>query len=310
MHIGAHPGFPDLMGFGRRSMNVSPAEAKAYIQYQLGALEAFCRAAGVQMHHVKPHGALYNMAAKDEKLARAIVEGICEVDDRLTLLALSGSEMLLAAEKAGLRAASEVFADRGYQADGTLVPRSKPGAMITDETQAIERVVRMVTEGVVTAVDGTDVPLRADSICVHGRRRKGAAFRAENPRRAGSKGRCAEGAVIFYPISPAVGFRRICGAVLYPIFFGLNVSPSNAHISSKPHALSSAWACPNAQSTVSVLCESEEMITRALRLLSCSNAQRDGYGAVRQPRLMAPVFTSKILPAETSASIASSAAAR
>ena len=139
VHIGAHPGFPDLMGFGRRSMNVSPAEAKAYIQYQLGALEAFCRAAGVQMHHVKPHGALYNMAAKDEKLARAIVEGICEVDDRLTLLALSGSEMLLAAEKAGLRAASEVFADRGYQADGTLVPRSKPGAMITDETQAIER---------------------------------------------------------------------------------------------------------------------------------------------------------------------------
>ena len=166
--VGAHPGFPDLMGFGRRNMNVSPAEAKAYIQYQLGALLAFCRASGVSMHHVKPHGALYNMAAKDEKLARAIVEGICEVDDRLTLLALSGSEMLLAAEKAGLRAASEVFADRGYQADGTLVPRSKPGAMITDESEAIARVVRMVTEGVVTAVDGTDVPLRADSICVHG----------------------------------------------------------------------------------------------------------------------------------------------
>ena len=107
-------------------------------------------------------------AAKDEKLARAVVEGICEVDDRLILLALSGSEMLLAAEKAGLRAASEVFADRGYQPDGTLVPRSQPGAMITDETLAIERVVRMVTEGVVTAVDGTDIPLRADSICVHG----------------------------------------------------------------------------------------------------------------------------------------------
>ena len=100
--------------------------------------------------------------------ARAVVEGICEVDDRLILLALSGSEMLLAAEKAGLRAASEVFADRGYQSDGTLVPRTQPGAMITDETLAIERVVRMVTEGVVTAVDGTDIPLRADSICVHG----------------------------------------------------------------------------------------------------------------------------------------------
>ena len=122
VHVGAHPGFPDLMGFGRRSMNVSPAEAKAYIQYQLGALSAFCRAAGVPLRHVKPHGALYNMAAKDEKLARAVVEGICEVDDRLILLALSGSEMLLAAEKAGLRAASEVFADRGYQSDGTLVP--------------------------------------------------------------------------------------------------------------------------------------------------------------------------------------------
>ena len=93
------PVSPDLMGFGRRSMNVSPAEAKAYIQYQLGALSAFCRAAGVPLRHVKPHGALYNMAAKDEKLARAIVEGICEVDDRLILLALSGSEMLLAAEK-------------------------------------------------------------------------------------------------------------------------------------------------------------------------------------------------------------------
>ena len=168
VHIGAHPGFPDLMGFGRRNMNVSPAEAKAYIQYQLGALLAFCRASGVSMHHVKPHGALYNMAAKDEKLARAIVEGICEVDDRLTLLALSGSEMLLAAEKAGLRAASEVFADRAYQANGTLVPRSQPGAMITDENEAIARVVRMVTEGVVTSIDGIDVPLRADSICVHG----------------------------------------------------------------------------------------------------------------------------------------------
>ena len=130
VHVGAHPGFPDLMGFGRRSMNVSPAEAKAYIQYQLGALSAFCRAAGVLLRHVKPHGALYNMAAKDEKLARAVVEGICEVDDRLILLALSGSEMLLAAEKAGLRAASEVFADRGYQPDGTLVPRTQPLSLI------------------------------------------------------------------------------------------------------------------------------------------------------------------------------------
>ena len=176
------------MGFGRRNMNVSPAEAKAYIQYQLGALLAFCRASGVSMHHVKPHGALYNMAAKDEKLARAIVEGICEVDDRLTLLALSGSEMLLAAEKAGLRAASEVFADRAYQANGTLVPRSQPGAMITDENEAIARVVRMVTEGVVTSIDGIDVPLRADSICVHGDGAKALLFVQKIRQALGEKG--------------------------------------------------------------------------------------------------------------------------
>ena len=204
VHVGAHPGFPDLMGFGRRSMNVSPAEAKAYIQYQLGALTAFCRAAGVPLRHVKPHGALYNMAAKDEKLARAVVEGICEVDDRLILLALSGSEMLLAAEKAGLRAASEVFADRGYQSDGTLVPRTQPGAMITDETLAIERVVRMVTEGVVTAVAGTDIPPPRGFHLRPWRRRKGAALRPKDSRRAGSKGRRAEGAVsspCFFPFS-------------------------------------------------------------------------------------------------------------
>ena len=188
VHVGAHPGFPDLMGFGRRNMNVSPAEAKAYIQYQLGALLAFCRASGVSMHHVKPHGALYNMAAKDAKLARAIVEGICEVDDRLTLLALSGSEMLFAAEKAGLRAASEVFADRAYQANGTLVPRSQPGAMITDENEAIARVVRMVTEGVVTSIDGIDVPLRADSICVHGDGAKALLFVQKIRQALGEKG--------------------------------------------------------------------------------------------------------------------------
>lgn len=168
MHIGAHPGFPDLMGFGRRSMNVSPAEAKAYIQYQLGALEAFCRAAGVQMHHVKPHGALYNMAAKDEKLARAIVEGICEVDDRLTLWRSAEAKCCLPPKRRDCAPPARSSLTAAIRLTARLVPRSKPGAMITDETQAIERVVRMVTEGVVTAVDGTDVPLRADSICVHG----------------------------------------------------------------------------------------------------------------------------------------------
>lgn len=166
--VGAHPGFPDLQGFGRRNMVCTPPEVKAYVQYQLGALQAFCKAGGVPLHHVKPHGALYNMAAKDARLALAVAEAIAEVDENVVLQGLSGSEMLRAAKQVGIRAASEVFADRAYQQDGTLVPRSQPGAMITDEDVAIARVVRMVKEGVVTSIDGMDVPLQADSICVHG----------------------------------------------------------------------------------------------------------------------------------------------
>ena len=176
VHIGAHPGYPDLVGFGRRNLAATPAEVKAYIQYQVGALSAFCAAAGVPLCHVKPHGAMYNMAAKDEALARAVCEGILEVNPRLTLLALSGSAMVRAARELGLRVKNEVFADRGYQADGTLVPRSKPGAMITDEDEAIARVIRMAKEGVVRSVDGVDVPLTADSVCVHGDGEKALAF--------------------------------------------------------------------------------------------------------------------------------------
>ena len=176
VHIGAHPGYPDLMGFGRRNIAATPAEVKAYIQYQVGALSAFCTAAGVPLCHVKPHGAMYNMAAKDEALARAICEGILEVNPKLTLLALSGSAMVRAAHETGLPVKNEVFADRGYQADGTLVPRSKPGAMITDEDEAIARVIRMAKEGVVRSVDGADVPLTADSVCVHGDGEKALAF--------------------------------------------------------------------------------------------------------------------------------------
>ncbi|QAT49167.1 LamB/YcsF family protein [Caproiciproducens sp. NJN-50] len=166
--IGAHPGFPDLMGFGRRNMKVSPLEAKAYVQYQIGALDAFCRAFGVKLVHVKPHGALYNMAGKDYDLARAICEGIAEIDGSLILLALSGSEMIRAAKDTGLRAASEVFADRAYEEDGSLVARTKPNSMITDENEAIRRVVRMAKEGTVTAVTGKEIPIQADSVCVHG----------------------------------------------------------------------------------------------------------------------------------------------
>lgn len=176
VHAGAHPGFPDLMGFGRRNLAASPAEVKAYVTYQLGALSAFCTTAGVPLCHVKPHGALYNMAARDAALARAICEAIAQVDPKLTLLALSGSEMITAAHDVGLPVKSEVFADRGYRADGTLVPRSAPGAMITDEDEAIRRVIRMVREGVVTSVDGVDVPLVADSVCVHGDGEKALAF--------------------------------------------------------------------------------------------------------------------------------------
>lgn len=166
--IGAHPGLLDLMGFGRRIMKISPAEARAYMLYQLGALDAFCRAKGVMLRHVKPHGALYNMAAKDVALAEAVVGAIKDYDASLILLALANSEMTKAAECMGLSYANEVFADRAYEPDGTLVARSKQGAMIEDEEEAIARVIRMVKEGKVTAIDGTEVAIQADSVCVHG----------------------------------------------------------------------------------------------------------------------------------------------
>ncbi len=166
--VGAHPGYPDLQGFGRRNMVIPPNDVKAMVQYQIGALLAFCKANGIAMQHVKPHGALYNMAGKDEALALAICEGIAQVDDSLILLGLSGSKMLSAAKTVGLRAASEVFADRAYEEDGSLVARSKPGAMITDEDEAVRRVVAMVKKGTVTAITGKEIPLQADSVCVHG----------------------------------------------------------------------------------------------------------------------------------------------
>ena len=166
--VGAHPGFPDLMGFGRRSMSLSFDEAKAYVLCQLGALDAFCRANGVKMQHVKPHGALYNMAAKDETLARAICEAVRDFDDSLIVLGLANSSLVRTARKLGLRAASEVFADRAYEPDGSLVSRSKENAMITDEEEAIRRVITMVKEHRVTAVTGESIDIVADSVCVHG----------------------------------------------------------------------------------------------------------------------------------------------
>ena len=174
--VGAHPGYPDLQGFGRRNMTIPPREVKAMIMYQIGALQAFCTARGLKLQHVKPHGALYNMAGKDEALAMAVCETIQAVDDSLILLGLSGSKMLEAADKIGLRSAREVFADRAYEEDGSLVARTKPGAMITDEDEAVARVIRMIREGKVTAVTGKDIPIRADSVCVHGDSPKALAF--------------------------------------------------------------------------------------------------------------------------------------
>ena len=176
VRVGTHPGFPDLMGFGRRNMDVSPAEAKAYTLYQLGALDAFCKAHGVKMQHVKPHGAMYNMAGKDYALSKAICEAIYEYDKDLIVMALSGGELVHAAENMGLKVAREVFADRAYEEDGSLVNRRKEGAMITDENEAIARVVRMIKEQKVTAITGKDIPIKADSVCVHGDGVKALAF--------------------------------------------------------------------------------------------------------------------------------------
>ena len=166
--IGAHPGFPDLVGFGRREMAVSIPELKAMVQYQIGALQAFCKAQGAPLCHVKPHGAMYNMAAKKKDMAIAICEAIAEVDSQLILLGLSGSQMLEAAKEVGLPWASEVFADRSYEEDGSLTPRSRPDAVITDENLAIDRVLQMVQQGTVTARGGKTIAIQADSICLHG----------------------------------------------------------------------------------------------------------------------------------------------
>ncbi len=166
--VGAHPGFPDLVGFGRRNLQVDPAELKAMVQYQIGALYAFCRARRIPLRHVKPHGAMYNMAARDERLAFAIAEGVWELDDSLILVGLSGSLLLSAARQVGLKTASEVFADRGYRSDGTLVPRGQAGDLITQEDVMIERVIKMVKEGTVVSVDGKEIPVEADTVCLHG----------------------------------------------------------------------------------------------------------------------------------------------
>ena len=166
--LGAHPGLPDLVGFGRRDMAISPEEAYDMTVYQIGALAAFVRAEGATLHHVKPHGALYNMAAVNPALAEALAEAVYRVAPEACLYGLAGSALPQEAEKRGLRAAHEVFADRSYQADGTLTPRRQPGALLTDPDEAEAQVLRMVREGRVRAQSGEDVAIRADTVCIHG----------------------------------------------------------------------------------------------------------------------------------------------
>ncbi|WP_347862306.1 5-oxoprolinase subunit PxpA [Salimicrobium sp. PL1-032A] len=166
--VGAHPGLPDLMGFGRRTMQVDPEEVYNLTVYQIHALQGFCQIHDTRMQHVKAHGALYNMAAKRPEIAEAIAGAVRDTDPRLILFGLAGSELITAGKKAGLKLAQEVFADRTYQPDGTLTPRSEENAMIHDPEEAITQVKRMVTEGTCSAVDGSTIRMHADTICVHG----------------------------------------------------------------------------------------------------------------------------------------------
>ena len=165
--IGAHPGFPDLAGFGRRAMALTPREIRHYIIYQLGALQAFATAAGAMLSHVKPHGALYNMAVADYKLAAAIAEGTSAVGD-LILVGLAGSELIRAGQDKGLRVAGEIFADRGYTSNGSLIPRGEPGALIDDPRAAARQVLHILRTGTVPAPQGTATALRAATVCLHG----------------------------------------------------------------------------------------------------------------------------------------------
>jgi UPF0271 protein len=166
--VGAHPGFPDLVGFGRREMKATPREVEDLVAYQIGALAAIAAAQGVRLAHVKPHGALYNMAARDVDLADAIARAIAAVDPSLALFGLPGSQSLEAAQRHKVRAVSEAFADRAYRRDGSLVPRNEPGAVIDDEQIVVTRAVAIARERMVIAADGTRVALDVQTICVHG----------------------------------------------------------------------------------------------------------------------------------------------
>jgi UPF0271 protein len=166
--VGAHPGFPDLVGFGRRELNVTVKEAEDFVLYQVAAVAGVAAAEGVRLQHVKPHGALFNMAVRNRELAMAIARGVAACDPSLILFGLPGSAILDAGRAAGLRVAAEIFADRAYEPDGQLASRRKPGAVIHDAETVVARAVRMVQDGTVVAIDGSVVRLEADTMCVHG----------------------------------------------------------------------------------------------------------------------------------------------
>jgi UPF0271 protein len=166
--VGAHPSFPDLVGFGRRTMNATPEEIAADVIYQIGAIKAFCVTEDVPLQHVKAHGALYNLAADDVKVAEVIAEAIKAVDDKLIMVCLANSQMVVAARRAGVRYVEEFFADRAYTPAGALVSRKIAGSVIHDTEEVVERVLRLVKERKVRSIEGTDVEINAQTVCVHG----------------------------------------------------------------------------------------------------------------------------------------------
>jgi len=166
--VGAHPGFPDLVGFGRREMRVAPQDVEDLVLYQIGALAGIAHGEGIRLSHVKPHGALYNMAVKDRSLADAIARAVAAFDRTLVLFGLPNSDLARAGQAAGLRVALEGFADRAYEPDGSLTPRSRTGAIIHDLETVVQRAVRMAIDGVVIATDGSELAMRVDTICTHG----------------------------------------------------------------------------------------------------------------------------------------------
>jgi len=166
--VGAHPGFLDKMSFGRRKISVIPEDLKTYIKYQIGALMAFCQSNGIKLQHVKPHGAMYNMAAENKDLAEAIAKGVYEVDENIILMGLAKSELIKAGEKIGLKVAREMFGDRAYNEDGTLVSRSKENAVLHDTDLVVNRILEMIENNRVKSINGKWINIRGDSICVHG----------------------------------------------------------------------------------------------------------------------------------------------